>query len=82
MRQALGPGALGRPRGSGWRGRLEGGSGWGTRETHGCFISMYGKIHYKKKKKERHRKGKKKSIDKQEERDSETKAISCPKDTD
>ena len=30
MRQALGPGALGRPRGSGWRGGWEGGSGWGT----------------------------------------------------
>ena len=30
MRQVLGPGALGRPRGSGWRGRWEGGSGWGT----------------------------------------------------
>ena len=33
MRQALGPGALGRHRGigwSGWRGRWEGGSGWGT----------------------------------------------------
>ena len=30
MRQALGPGALGKPRGSGWRGRREGGSGWGT----------------------------------------------------
>ena len=30
MRQALGPGALGRPRWSGWRGRLGGGSGWGT----------------------------------------------------
>ena len=30
MRQALRPGALGRPRGSGWRGRWEGGSGWGT----------------------------------------------------
>ena len=30
MRQALGPGALGKPRGSGWRGRWEGGSGWGT----------------------------------------------------
>ena len=29
MRQALGPGALGRPRGSRWRGRWEGGSGWG-----------------------------------------------------
>ena len=30
MRQVLGPGALGRPRGSGWRGRWAGGSGWGT----------------------------------------------------
>ena len=29
MRQALEPGALGRPGGSGWRGRWEGGSGWG-----------------------------------------------------
>ena len=30
MRQALGPGALGRPRGSWWRGKWVGGSGWGT----------------------------------------------------
>ena len=30
MRQALGPGALGRPRGTGWIGRWVGGSGWGT----------------------------------------------------
>ena len=30
MRQVLGPGTLGRPRGSGWRERWEGGSGWGT----------------------------------------------------
>ena len=30
MRQVLGPGALGRPRGIGCRGRWEGGSGWGT----------------------------------------------------
>ena len=29
MRQVLGPGALGRPRGIGWRGRWKGGSGWG-----------------------------------------------------
>ena len=29
MRQMLRPGALGRPRGIGWRGRWEGGSGWG-----------------------------------------------------
>ena len=30
MRQVLGPGALGRPRGIRWRGRWKGGSGWGT----------------------------------------------------
>ena len=30
MRQALRPGALGRPRGIRWKGRWEGGSGWGT----------------------------------------------------
>ena len=30
MRQVLGPGALGRLRGIGWRGRWEGGLGWGT----------------------------------------------------
>ena len=30
MRQALGPGALGKPRGSRRRGRWEGRSGWGT----------------------------------------------------
>ena len=30
MRQVLGPAALGRPRGIEWRGRWEGGSGWGT----------------------------------------------------
>ena len=30
MRQVLGAGALGRPRGIGWGGRWEGGSGWGT----------------------------------------------------
>ena len=30
MRQVLGAGALGWPRGMGWRGRWEGGSGWGT----------------------------------------------------
>ena len=30
MRQVLGAGALGRPRGMGWGGRWEGGSGWGT----------------------------------------------------
>ena len=30
MRQALGPGALGKPRGSGWRGRWQGGIGMGN----------------------------------------------------
>ena len=30
MRQVLRAGALGRPRGMGWEGRQEGGSGWGT----------------------------------------------------
>ena len=30
MRQALGRGALGKPRGSGWRGRWEGGIGMGN----------------------------------------------------
>ena len=30
MRQVLGPGALGRPRGIRGRGRWEGGTGWGT----------------------------------------------------
>ena len=37
QRQALGPGALGRPRGSGWRGRWEGGSGWGT-HVNSCLF--------------------------------------------
>ena len=30
MRQVLRAGAMGRLRGMGWRGRREGGSGWGT----------------------------------------------------
>ena len=30
MRQVLGAGALGKPRGIGWEGRWEGGWGWGT----------------------------------------------------
>ena len=33
MRQMLGPGALVRPRGIRWRGRWEGGSGWGIHVT-------------------------------------------------
>ena len=39
MRQALGPGALGKPRGSGWRGRWEGGLGWGTHVNPWLFHS-------------------------------------------
>ena len=39
MRQALGPGAQGKPRGSGWRGRWEGGSGWGTHVNPWLFYS-------------------------------------------
>ena len=45
MRQALGPGALGKPRGSGWRGRGEGGSGWGTHVNPWLFHSNVKKIH-------------------------------------
>ena len=37
MRQALGPGALGGPGGSGWRGRWEGGSGWGRHVNSKTF---------------------------------------------
>ena len=37
MRQALHPGALGKPRGSGWRGGWEGGSGWGTHVSPWLF---------------------------------------------
>ena len=54
MRQALGPGALGRPGRSGWRGRWEGGSGWGThvnpRPFH--FSVWQNSLQKKKKKKE------------------------------
>ena len=32
-------GALGKPRGSGWRGRWEGGSGWGTHVNPWLFYS-------------------------------------------
>ena len=39
MRQALGPGALGKPRGSWWRGRWEGGVGWGTHVNPWLFHS-------------------------------------------
>ena len=60
MRQALGPGALGRPRGSGWRGRWEGGSGWGrhvnSRPFH--FNVWQNSLQIKKKKKKNKRKKK------------------------
>ena len=39
MRKALGPGALGKPRGSGWRGRWEAGSGLGTHVNPWLFHS-------------------------------------------
>ena len=39
MRQVLGPGALGRPRGIGWRGRWEGGWGWGI-HVNPCLIRV------------------------------------------
>ena len=40
MRQVLGPGALGRPRGIGWRGRWEGGLGWGI-HVYPCIHSFH-----------------------------------------
>ena len=39
MRQVLGPGALGRARGIGWRGRWEGGLGWGI-HVNPCLIHV------------------------------------------
>ena len=55
MRQALGPGALGGPGGSGWRGRWEGGSGWGrpvnSRTFH--FNVWQNSLQIKKKKKKK-----------------------------
>ena len=53
MRQALGPGALGRPRGIGRRGRWEGGSGWGTHVNPWLFHFNVGQnpLQYKKLKK-------------------------------
>ena len=62
MRQALGPGALGRrPRGSGWRGRWEGGSGWGTHVNPWLFhFSVWqNPIQLKKKLKKKKKKEKK-----------------------
>ena len=51
MRQALGPGALGKPRGSGWRGRWEGGLGWGTHVNPWLFHEKKKDIFILKKKK-------------------------------
>ena len=53
LRQALGPGALGKPRGSRWRGRWEGGSGWGTHVNPWLFHSNVLKNSLKKKKKKK-----------------------------
>ena len=39
MRQVLRAGALGRPRGMGWGGRWERGSGWGT-HVNPCLIHV------------------------------------------
>ena len=53
MRQALGPGALGRPRGSGWKGRWERGSGWGTHVNPWLFhFNVWQNSLKKKRKKE------------------------------
>ena len=40
LRQVLGPGALERPRGIGWRGRWEGVLGWGM-HVNPCLIHVY-----------------------------------------
>ena len=55
MRQALGSGALRRPRGIGWRGRWEGGWGWGTHVNSWLFHFNVWKnpLKYKKLKKKR-----------------------------
>ena len=63
MRQALGPGALRRPRGSGWRGRWEGGSGWGTHVNPWLFHSNVWQNSLQKKKKVKNKiKYKKKNV--------------------
>ena len=57
MRQALGPGALGGPGGSGWGGRWEGESGWGRHVNPKAFsFQCMTKFTTNKKKKERERK--------------------------
>ena len=53
MRQVLGPGTLGRPRGIGWRGRWEGGIGMGNtcKPMAASFQCMTKSTTIKKKKK-------------------------------
>ena len=46
MRQVLRAGALGRPRGMGWSGRWEGGSGWGTHVNPWLIHVSVWKNHY------------------------------------
>ena len=46
MRQVLGAGALGRPRGMGWGGRWERGLGWETHVNPWLIHSVYGNKHY------------------------------------
>ena len=46
MRQVLRAGALGRPRGMGWRGRQEEGSGWGTHVNPWLIHVNVGQKHY------------------------------------
>ena len=41
MTQVLGPGALGRPRGIGWRERWEWGSGWGIHVNPWLIQTLY-----------------------------------------
>ena len=55
MRQVLRPGALGKPRGSGWRGRWQGGSGWGTHVNPWLFHAnvWQNSLQIKKKKKKK-----------------------------
>ena len=46
IRQVLRAGALGRPRGIGWKGRWAGGSDGEHMYIHGWFMSMFDKNHY------------------------------------
>ena len=46
MRQTLGPGALGRARGIGWRGRWEVVSGWGTHVNPWLMLVNVWQNHY------------------------------------